>query len=486
MSIEIIDDTSTEVNKTINNYDNNNDNNNNYDNNNDNNIEILRKQYITRGLSGLINIGNTCYMNAAIQCLSATIVLVTYFRGSGNGHGDYKNDLKHSIIRTIVEEKRKTDKHTKEVIVNMKEVKNRFRNSLSYKLRNLFVVLWGSNCKVKPKMFKLRLGELKNTFAGHSQNDSQECLSFILDQIHEETKTDVIIELRNIHQSVIEYQEVIDNYNKLVDNQSVIEYQEVDNQYISLNYKIKLKNDFNKFRNEHLKEYAFTKGVEYWQNFLKKNHSAIIDIFTGLFFTQIKCKNCNNFSFVYEPFNIISLAIPNIQNEITLDDCLTNNFNCDEHLINENKYYCDNCSNKHDAIKNTTIWHSPYILIIQFKRFVNISTSIYKNKKNIKFPINGLDIKKFVSYYVDGDHIYDLYSVIHHSGNLKGGHYVAYTKNAINGKWYLYDDANILHIDDDKLENKIVTSEAYVLFYKKREYITLTHSIIDDDNNDDL
>ena len=98
------------------------------------NIESERKQFLTRGLSGIVNVGNTCYMNAALQCLSATQIFVAYFRGTGKGHGEYKKDLKHSTIRAIAEEKRKKSKDTeKEIVVKISDVKKRFRESLTYK-----------------------------------------------------------------------------------------------------------------------------------------------------------------------------------------------------------------------------------------------------------------------------------------------------------------------------------------------------------------
>ena len=75
----------------------------------------------------------------------------------------------------------------------------------------------------------------------------------------------------------------------------------------------------------------------------------------------------------------------------------------------------------------------------------------------------------FSDYSIICDQIYDLYGVIYHSGGLGGGHYVAYTKNLINNNWYLFDDENVLHIDDSRIKDKLNSSGAYVLFYKKRE-----------------
>lgn len=36
--------------------------------------------------------------------------------------------------------------------------------------------------------------------------------------------------------------------------------------------------------------------------------------------------------------------------------------------------------------------------------------------------------------------IYDLYAVSNHFGSLSGGHYTAFCQNAINKKWYEFDD----------------------------------------------
>ena len=48
-------------------------------------------------------------------------------------------------------------------------------------------------------------------------------------------------------------------------------------------------------------------------------------------------------------------------------------------------------------------------------------------------------------------------------GRLSSGHYTAFTKNFLNGKWYKYDDSKCDEID----ENNIVSSNAYLLFYHK-------------------
>lgn len=413
-----------------------------------------RGEYTTRGTSGFINIGNTCYMNSALQCLLATDLLGSYFRGHENENcAEYKSDLKRSICNLIIaeDEKKKNNKSSNNCkkIVDLQRLRKKFRNTLTYKVRNIFCVSWGSNVKIKPTGFKERLGVASKEFLGWSQNDSQECLSLVLDTIHEETKSEVELEMNPLPVDVEQFKKMRE---KILKNST-----SSNKEYI-------------KYKALHLKECAIIESLEFWKNYIKNNHSVIEDIFTGLFFNTVKCCKCNNSSLNFEPFKIINLPIPNDNNIdgsiLTLKECFDKEYGNGVQLVGENQYYCDICTCKTDAIKTTELWHCPHRLIIHFKRFDN---QLHKNTQKIDFPINNLDLSCYVSNFIEGTHMYDLYAISYHSGSLKGGHYTAYTKNPLNNKWYYYDDSHVLHIPDENLEQKLITPGAYVLLYKKKD-----------------
>lgn len=436
--------------------------------NNSNNSKELpdefRKKITTRGLSGLVNIGNTCYMNATLQCLVATDLLAGYFIKN-----QFCNDLKHGTINKIIERHKKKHDDKKDTIrIKSKSIVRHMKNTLTYKFRTLIAVMWSENARIKPLKFKETLGKFKSIYSGCEQNDSQELLNFILDQIHEETKTDVIIESSS--KEIDSYAQIKKKFNKLMNSQGITD-----------DDRIRYKEEFLKYQNDNLKEMAIYKAVMYWNNFLKKNHSVIIDIFTGLAMTETKCFGCNFVNFKFDPFNIISLPIPISTEETTLDYCLSKYFTTGEHLKDDNKYQCENCPEKQEAITKSYIWHSPARLIIQLKRFSFAGRMSQRINTIVKFPFENLDLSKYVSEHKNQKSIYDLYAIIRHSGGVGFGHYVSYAKNSINEEWYLFDDQNVVHIDHGKIEKIVSDSGPYVLFYKKRGNIELTPCISDDD-----
>lgn len=56
-----------------------------------------------------------------------------------------------------------------------------------------------------------------------------------------------------------------------------------------------------------------------------------------------------------------------------------------------------------------------------------------KNNALVDFPIEGLDISKYVYDKEGKSYVYDLYAISNHMGSLHGGHYTAYGKNALDG-----------------------------------------------------
>ena len=146
--------------------------------------------------------------------------------------------------------------------------------------------------------------------------------------------------------------------------------------------------------------------------------------------------------------------------QLNLEELLTN-FNQIEKLSKSNEWYCPKCKIHQLAYKKMEIYSVSEVVIIHLKRFRNNR----KIESLIDFPLENLDLTKYLPNKNE-KYIYDLFAVANHMGGLHGGHYYAYCKNCKDGEWYEFNDSNVEKID----KNKIVTENAYVLFYnRKRE-----------------
>ena len=51
-----------------------------------------------------------------------------------------------------------------------------------------------------------------------------------------------------------------------------------------------------------------------WTNYMKRNHSIIVDLFAGQYKSKVTCPNCKLISITFDPFLYISLPIPHVVN----------------------------------------------------------------------------------------------------------------------------------------------------------------------------
>lgn len=89
-------------------------------------------------------------------------------------------------------------------------------------------------------------------------------------------------------------------------------------------------------------------------------------------------------------------VVENGDDSVTLEDCL-NLFEIPEKLGEDNEWYCPQCKAHKRAQKQLQIYRAPEILILHLKRFKGASR-IFKQKlsKVVKFPLTGLDLRKYV------------------------------------------------------------------------------------------
>ena len=135
----------------------------------------------------------------------------------------------------------------------------------------------------------------------------------------------------------------------------------------------------------------------------------------------------------------------------------------EEELLDENnEWFCQNCDKKQRVKKKIEIYNAPKILILQIKRFNHLS----KINTKVDYPLTDLDISEYViSKNKDITLKYDLFAVANHYGSLSFGHYTAFCKNSIDGKWYEFNDSLVNQITD---LSKIISSNAYVLYYRQQ------------------
>lgn len=123
---------------------------------------VLFHKYKDLGLSGLANVGNTCYLNSCMQILSHTYELNEFLNNK-----NYKKNINKKPDTVLLLE-----------------------------WDNLREMMWSDNCTIAPNGFvnavkKVSMMKQRDLFAGHEQNDIQEFLLFMIECFHTALARDV-------------------------------------------------------------------------------------------------------------------------------------------------------------------------------------------------------------------------------------------------------------------------------------------------------
>jgi len=318
--------------------------------------------------------------------------------------------------------------HTYELhfLIESKKQKNQINKLVDSVILNewneLRELMWSENGTVSPNKFVHSVHQIarqkkRDIFTGWLQNDITEFLLFLIDCMHNSISRKITMKINGTPENQ-------------TDKTAIVCY-------------------------------------ELLKTIYSKEYSEIMEIFYGVYVTAISSTdNKKTHSNKPEHFFVLDLQIFN-GNQLckTLYECF-DMFVSPEEMRGENAWFNEKTGKKEDILRNIFFWSFPKILVITLKRFSPDGSQ--KINSVVDFPLENLDLTKYVKGYNSNSYLYDLFGVCNHMGGVSGGHYTAFVKN-VAGQWVHYND-NVVELVADP--NLVVSPMAYCLFYRKKNNLS--------------
>ena len=318
-----------------------------------------------------------------------------------------------------------TKKLTEYFLTNYEDNRNKIMSHQYYKL---IKHLWNeenNNISYSPNSFKEVLSKENPLFAGIAANDAKDLINFLIERLHQELN----IALKN---------NSVDNYIQIDQTNEAA----VFNDFIK---------DFN-------------------TNF----NSPISRCFYGILETKSQCQGCKIIKYNFQVYSFLEFPLQQVNQyyfnngkrplltndgknpDVDLYECFEYNRKIDS-MTGDNQMYCNICNKLCDATYVTYLYSTPNYLILNLNRGKG---AVYECKVN--FP-DQLNIFNFVTSK-QATTAYELYAVICHLGpSSMDGHFVAYCRNRLDNKWYLYNDGFVTLCTR---KDQYTDGMPYILFYR--------------------
>ncbi|XP_027867582.1 ubiquitin carboxyl-terminal hydrolase 44 isoform X2 [Xiphophorus couchianus] len=467
-----------------------------------------RRPTVTPGVTGLRNLGNTCYMNSILQVLShlhvfrecflrldltqalellasavhgqLTVKTTTQFPLSQRKGLQSTSGLSGGASRgrsmELIQPKEPSSKHI----------------SLCHELHTLFQVMWsGKWALVSPFAMLHSVWQLIPAFRGYAQQDAQEFLCELLDKVQQElestgkhTNTTGVPQKRLIKQVLSVVNTIF--HGQLLSQGSVEDvYVEEDKQCLLVAW---AHTETPALAGQKAKCLQLLSTLTAHHNPDSRLHDKEGSSTHPDSSMQVTCLACSHRSNTVEPFWDLSLEFPeryhrNSRESATQAPCHLTEMLAkftETEALEGNIYACDQCNARRrtcsktviltEAKKQLMVFKLPQVLRLHLKRF-RWSGRNHREKIGVHVSFDQLlNMESYCSPSAAGSprpkhFLYELSAVVmHHGKGFGSGHYTAYCYNTEGGFW--------VHCNDSKLNvcsvDEVCRAQAYILFYTQR------------------